>query len=71
MVPYGTDVNTLLYYSDVVIGFFSNILIESRLMNKPVIRFLLNDKVQDPFHDKNIGIIAYPNTIADELKLLL
>jgi len=67
----GTDVNTILYYADLVIGFFSSILIEAAIMNKPVIRFFINDRAKDPFAGMNVGEIAYPETLVQKLKAIL
>ncbi len=64
------DVNTLIYYSDVVIGFFSNFLIEATILKKPVIRFFLNKEFKDPLALLNIGKVAYPETIIGELQLI-
>ena len=39
------DSLTLCYYSDYVLGMFSNMLIEALLMNKKVLRVQINNKV--------------------------
>ena len=57
----GSDTNTLLYYSDVVFGMFSNILIESLVMNKRVIRYMVGLKKEDPFAERGVGEVAYSN----------
>ena len=69
IVPKGSDINTLIYYSDVVIGFFSNFLIEATIMRKPVIRFFPKEISNDPFSHLAIGKIAYPSTVIKELNL--
>jgi hypothetical protein len=53
--------NTLLYFSDVVVGMFSNILIESVILKKRVIRYMVGFKKEDPFAGKRIGEVAYTN----------
>lgn len=53
--------NTLLYYSDLVIGMFSNILIESSILGRNTIRHLNNLKETDPLHENNLGIITHSN----------
>jgi hypothetical protein len=68
LVPPGTHVNTLIFYADVVVGFFSNFLLEASILKKPVIRFFINDCAADPFRDKNIGIIAGPDDFIYKLK---
>lgn len=56
--------NTLLYYADMVIGMFSNILIESLLLGTPVIRYLNGLKKTDPFAERSIGQVV---DLKDEL----
>ncbi len=70
IVPGGTDVNTLIYYADVVIGFFSNFLIEATIMKKPIIRFFPNEISNDPLSHLDIGKIVYPSTIVKALNLV-
>jgi hypothetical protein len=62
------DVNSLIYYADIVIGFFSNFLIEATILDKPVIRFLLNRNMYDPLEKIGIGKVVYPENILSELK---
>ena len=62
------DVNSLIYYADVVIGFFSNFLLEARILNKPVLRFFLNKEMSDPLEKMNIGKVVYPENIISELQ---
>ena len=47
---------SLLYFSDVVIGIFSNILREALLLDTSIIRVLKGLKVPDPFDHLNVGI---------------
>ena len=68
VVQQPVHVNTLLYYADVVVGFYSNFLIEATILKKPVIRFFLNTEMDDPLASMNIGTIAYPDTILSELE---
>lgn len=55
------DINHLIYYSKVVIGYFSNSLIEATKMNKKVFRLLidLSDLNLDPFKEMKIGKKIY------------
>jgi CDP-glycerol glycerophosphotransferase (TagB/SpsB family) len=62
------DVNSLIYYADVVLGFFSNFLVEATILNKPVLRFFLNKEMIDPFEKMNIGKVVYPENIISELQ---
>lgn len=71
IVPKGTDVNTLIYYAEVVIGFFSNLLLEAKVMNKPVLRFFPGTGLYDPFEGMNVGEVVYPETIFQRLKSFL
>ena len=50
-----TDVNSLIYYSDVIIGMFSSILIEANVFNKKILRFLPPNVLNDPLESLNIG----------------
>ena len=70
VAPHEIDVNLLIFHADVVIGFFSNLLIEASVMKKPVIRFFLKKGLKDPFENMPIGKTAYPNTIVQELKAI-
>lgn len=49
------DTNTALYYADAVLGFFSNILIEASILNKPVLRYLPVEVANDPIAALQIG----------------
>jgi hypothetical protein len=51
--------NTLIYFSDIIIGIFSNLLVESIVMKKIVIRCLINFTGVDPFLNDNIGYCLY------------
>ncbi|MDA7707905.1 hypothetical protein N8806_01530 [Flavobacteriaceae bacterium] len=55
------DLNHLIYYSEIVAGYFSNSLIEAKKMNKKVIRLLidLKDFNLDPFDKMRIGEKVY------------
>ena len=70
ILPNDVDTNSLIYYSDVIIGFFSNFLIEADLMHKPVLRYLIEGVKKDPFLDMNIGKIVNQNTLVQEIKLI-
>ena len=48
----------LLYFSDLVIGIFSNILVEALVLKKPVLR-ILNNISNDPFEKVQIGKLCY------------
>lgn len=64
--------NTLLYYADIVIGVFSNILVESSIFNKNIIRILIDLKSEDALAGNNIGrIVRTEHELEDELRQLL
>lgn len=67
IAPADVDVNALIFYSDKVIGFFSNFLIEASVMGKPVIRYHSKKGFKDPMEGKKIGEIANPETMIDKL----
>lgn len=58
LVPSQTDTNNLIFFSDTIIGFFSNILIEANIFHKKIIRYQPVGFKNDPFVNKKIGIIA-------------
>lgn len=70
ITPAGTDLNSLIFYADAVVGFFSNILLEAQVMKKPVLRFFISKEMKDPFENMEVGKIVYPATIVQELKAL-
>lgn len=51
--------NTLLYFSDIVMGMFSSILIEAMIMKKRVIRYMVGFNKEDPFASRVVGEVAY------------
>ncbi|HEY4784553.1 MAG TPA: CDP-glycerol glycerophosphotransferase family protein [Bacteroidales bacterium] len=62
------DTNTLIYYADVVMGFFSSFLIEASVMNKYVLRFLENIVNNDPIAEVNIGKIVNNSSLVTTLR---
>ena len=64
----GIDNNSLIYFSDYVLGFFSNYLIEADLMKKKVLRYLPEGHINDPFLENAIGKVVNKNTLLDQLK---
>ena len=69
-----SNINDLIYYSECVVGYFSNSLIESSNMNKKVFRILidLTDKKMDSLKILNIGNIILDNEeLNNQLKNLL
>lgn len=66
----GTDSNTLIYYSDLIVGFFSSFLLEAEIMGKPVYRMLLDNR-NDPFSTAIVGKVVSPVELQKELKQLI
>lgn len=56
------DVNTLIYFSDIVSGIFSNALIEASFFHKPIYRILKGLTIADPLNSMNIGKCIYSET---------
>jgi hypothetical protein len=70
VLPQSVDTNESIYHADVVMGFFSSILIEAEIMGKVVIRFLVKDSKKDPFFNLNLGtIVNEDNLMKTILKL--
>lgn len=70
ILPTDVDTNSLIYFSDLVLGFFSSFLIEANLMHKPVLRFLVDGIKKDPFECMNIGKIVNQATVSQEIKFI-
>ncbi len=49
IINYDLDINHLIYYADVVVSMFSNILVEAQILNKEIIRYMVGYKGLDPF----------------------
>jgi hypothetical protein len=68
ILPNDVDTNSLIYYSDLVLGFFSSFLIEAHIMHKPVLRFLMEGVKKDPFESMHFGKIVNHITVSKEIK---
>lgn len=64
------DANLLIYHSDIVIGFFSNFLIEASIMRKKILRFHLSFVKNDPLRQLQIGTIVDREALVRELSCL-
>jgi len=67
IIPDDVNVNSTIYYADVVLGFFSSYLIEADIMNKPVLRFFDKEVKTDPIIELNIGTIVNKDTFIKTL----
>lgn len=70
ILPLEVDTNQSIYFADIVMGFFSSLLIEANIMNKPIIRFLDNQLSNDPFEGLNIGVQANSENLVNNIKYL-
>lgn len=70
LLPNNVDVNSLIFYSNLIIGFFSNFLIEAKIMQKPVFRLLIDGYKKDPFESMNVGKVVNIETIVNDIKSL-
>ena len=61
------DTKTLMYYADLIIGFFSNFLIEAAVFGKPVLRLHTIPVKQDPLDPLNIGKVVDRAQLIQEL----
>ena len=67
------NLNLLLYYSSIVIGHFSNALVEANIMSKPIIRIVPNSNriYADPLDLNNVTIKRNPEEIVAAIDLKL
>ncbi|MDL2143321.1 CDP-glycerol glycerophosphotransferase family protein [Flavobacterium tructae] len=69
VLPLDIDTNQSIYFSDIIIGFFSSLLIEANIMNKLILRFLEKKLLDDPFLGLDLGVKTNgDNLIEDILK---
>lgn len=71
VAPPGIENNSLIYHSDIILGFFSSYLLEAEIMNKKVLRYLPEGYKNDPFQDNNIGAIVNRKTLVENLNHLI
>jgi hypothetical protein len=62
------DINSLIFYADIIIGFFSNFLIEAAILNKKILRFHLSKVTNDPIAALNIGKIVNTTNLIKEFR---
>lgn len=67
ILPLEVDTNQSIYFADIIMGFFSSLLIEASIMNKPIIRFLDNHLNNDPFKGLNIGVEANSENLVSNI----
>ena len=52
------DVPELIHASDIVVGFFSNLLLEAEALKRPVLRYYPGNRASDPLAHLMLGTIA-------------
>ncbi len=62
-----SDINSFFYFSDYIIGFFSNSLIEALIFKKKVFRYQPTNTIYDPFKNRNIGTIVNFKTLLKKI----
>lgn len=67
VLPLDIDTNQCIYFSDIVIGFFSSLLIEADIMDKVIFRFLEKKLQEDPFLGLNLGVITNSNNLIEDI----
>lgn len=68
ILPLDVNTNDCIYFSNIVMGFFSSFLIEAGIMSKPIIRFLINELKNDPFLGLNVGIKTNSESLVNNIK---
>jgi CDP-glycerol glycerophosphotransferase (TagB/SpsB family) len=58
------NIKNLIYYSDIVVSFFSNILVEASALKKVTVRYHPIGMKNDPFIHKNLGLIANKSSLS-------
>lgn len=58
------NIKHLIYYSDIVVSFFSNILVEASALKKVTVRYHPIGMKNDPFIHKNLGLIANKSSLS-------
>lgn len=71
LLPLDVDTNETIFFADVVIGFFSSLLLEANLMGKSILRFLGSFSRNDPFEGMNVGEKADESNIIPQISNIL
>lgn len=67
LLPESTDANTAIFYSDLVMGFFSSFLLEAKILGKQVLRYIPVPLQNDPIEELNIGTIINKENFLENL----
>jgi len=71
ILPEDIDANSTIYFSDIVMGFFSSFLIEASVIGKPVLRVFSEQPKNDPFENLNVGMMVNLNSIIQVLHKII
>lgn len=58
LLPENCDVNSTIYFSDLVVGFFSSFLIEATIIGIPVLRLFFEKPLKDPLDSFDIETLV-------------
>lgn len=67
LLPDDIDANTVTYYGNIVLGFFSSYLLEAKILGKDILRYLPVPMKEDPIGELNIGVIVNKNSLHSNL----
>lgn len=67
ILPADTDANECIHFADLIIGFFSSFLLEAKIMNKEILRFLDADSKNDPFVNMEVGTIVNRHNLVPQI----
>ena len=66
------NTNALIFHSNIVIGIYSNLLIEAKNLKKNILRHIPNPNIEDYLDHLKTGKISNSvNELANKLKLFL
>jgi hypothetical protein len=61
------NANTVMYYGNVIIGFFSSFLLEAKILGKEILRFMPVPIEEDPIGELNAGTIVNKESLLSYL----
>lgn len=67
LLPNEVETNTVIYYGDFILGFFSSFLLEAKILGKKVLRFIPVPMEVDPIGDLNVGKIVNNDSLLTNL----
>ncbi len=67
LLPNDIDANTVTYYGNITIGFFSSFLLEAKILGKEILRFIPVPMKEDPIAALNVGTIVNKESLLTNL----